>query len=792
MFKSFFFSSLRAIKNQKFYAALNIFGLSIGIACSLLMLSYVSVDFSWDSFQKNSDRIYRVNKQLILPDQTRELNSNTPPGIGPFLTDNSSDISEFTRLYWAGRFQLKANEKQRYEDAAFCADSSFFKIFTYPLKSNNPENVLARPDHIVLRQDVAEYYFGDSNPLDKTIVMDDTTLLKVAGVYSIPDPGSFFQPNVILPTNFSRWDYDVWNDNWMQSFVLAEKRSDPISSLANLETEIQSHLDNPEETFVLQPFNEIHLHSDHIIGQVNWHPGDYTQVLIFLSVAILIIFLASINYTNLAIARASYRTREIGMRKAIGALRIQIAGQFLGESAVLVFISVALGVVFAKLGLPLISEITQRSLSIDLTDPKAIVSLLLLGVVISLMAGIYPALRLSAFKPVVALKGDPLKSKRFNWSRYLLLIFQFSATLLLLISISVIFLQMVFIDRYDVGFQKDNILLIRVENDKRHLYEPFFDSLQNLPGVLDVARTNGFPGWGDPYGTWLPEGKEKPIGAHSLGMGSHAPELFGLNLVQGRWLDSELFPTDEYSEADPTMSVLINETFVSEMNWSNPIGRRIKDPDSNEYHMQVVGVVSDFHQRSLRQQIQPTIIHLNNNYFQVVVKIDGNSTGQALEAIDRTWTQIVPDAEISRFFYDEDMFVVHYHEEERAVKLLSFFTFIALIVSILGMVGLASYTAGRRTRELGVRKILGATSAQLMGLIQKEFIVLIVVANVISWPIAWYIASEWLDQFMYRIEFPFWIFPVLGSMVLAVAMITTTLLTLRIVRSNPSEVLRHE
>jgi len=801
MFKNYFKIAIRNLGRNQGYAVINIFGLVIGMACCLLILLYVQDELSYDRYHQNAARIYRVALQLHAGNAPVKSFAVTSPPMAPALLRDYPEIRQAVRLQNSAPL-VGYGERRFYEDNFFWADASVFAVFTFPLIQGDAVTALREPRSIVLAEKMARKYFGAENPIGKVLTVADTLDLKVTGVMAnipshshfIPDCfASFSTLSQIFPSNRDNWESNWWNHGYYTYLLLDEQASaavveQRISRLTARYIEEQEKISGKQVLF-LQPLTAIHLRSN-LRSEIAPN-SDIRYVYIFSAVALLVLLIACTNFMNLATARSARRAKEVGVRKVLGAHCSQLVKQFIGESVLMSLLAFLIALVLVELLLPFFNELAGKTLALPLSG-NAWLWLGLLGATLltGIIAGGYPAFFLSAFRPVETLKGAFKIGVKGVLPRQGLVVFQYSISILLMIGTVTVYHQLEFMRNQRLGFDKEHVMVIPIRGDEAIIrrFAALRQELLENGEVLGVTASSAAPG-GRLYNIAIrPEGTpaNQTKTMLTLAIDHEFVKLYSLQLAAGRDLSKEF-------SADSTQAFLLNEAAVKDLGWGSPenaIGKQFNWGLGKVGR--IVGVVKDFHFNSLQQRVPPMVMHLYPNWFEFLsVKIDGKNVPQALAFVESKWRGLVPGVSFEYSFLDAS-FDRQYAAEEKLGRISFYFSLLAILIACLGLFGLAAFFAEQRTKEIGVRKVLGASVAGIVGLLSKDFIKLMLVANLLAWPVAWYAMNKWLQDFAYRINIGWWIFALAGGVALFIALLTVSTQAIKAALANPVEVLRYE
>ena len=809
MLKNYVTIALRHLGKQKGYAFINIAGLAFGVACCLLILLFVQDELNYDGFHEKADQIHRIAYSAVFSGSETAA-PLTPSAMAPTLAREYPEVLTATRIYHFPILRTMRYEDRSFiEDAVYFVDSTFFDVFSFPLLRGDPRTAFAARDNVVLTESTARRYFGDEDPLNKSLAFGDAITFTVTGVVADAPPNSHFQFDMLASIS-SLWgrgifrDDDWFSDMYYAYFVL-QPGADPNALEAKLLDFVGRHMSAAmkaafgytfEEyvaksnfSYSVQALGDIHLRS-HLEQELSPN-GSITNVYLFIVVALFILLIACINFMNLTTARSAGRALEVGVRKALGAERPQLVRQFLSESMVLSVVAVMLAVGLAAALLPVFNALAHKELTVAaLSRPAVPAAMLALALGVGVLAGSYPAFFLSAFRPVMALKGAMQTGAKRSWLRGGLVVFQFAISIVLIIGTVVVFKQLHYAQTKPLGFDKEHVVVIRRANELGAQSEAFRQALRENPRILSAASTTALPG-GTTYGysSIHPEGfaDNETVQMWRFFANHDLAEALRLDLVEGRSFSRD-FPTD-------SAAVLINETAARRLGWSDPVGKRmtmgwLSVNDKRDF--EVIGVMEDFHFASLHQEIAPVIMMLYPNPLPVMaVRVAPDDLPATLAFIESQWQAFQPGNPFDYSFLDDD-FNAQYQAEQQLGQLFTAFAIFAIVIACLGLFGLASFTAEQRRKEIGVRKVHGASAPQIVLLMSAAFTKLVMVALVVAAPVAYFAMQRWLQDFAYRTDLPLWIFLAAGAAALVIAWLTVSYQSIRAALVNPVEALRYE
>jgi putative ABC transport system permease protein len=816
--------AFRNLIRFKSYSAINITGLAIGMVCCILILLYVYDEMSYDRFNKNSDRIYRVVVDGSLGDNSFKVATTSPPLRNALLQDYP-EVEAVARIWRPITVQLGGSKignfgfpVLRYEDKVFSeekfywVDSTFPDVFTMDFIKGDPKTALTQPSSVVLTEKMAKKYFGNEDPMGKILNVDNRRNFKVTGVVKEFPENSHFHFDFLgsLSTFNDFVQQQGWLNNSFYTYLLLRKGFPAEQFAAKLPALVQKYIYPVIERFLhvqkaelikrggkyelaLQPLTDIHLHSN--LGIELEPNGDISYVYIFSLIALGILLIACINFTNLATARSANRLKEIGVRKTLGSSRQQLIKQFLTESILMTFIGVIISLIVIEIALPYFSDLVGKHLSISYLENIFFVpSLLLFIILVGTIAGGYPALYLSSFSPVKVLKKETGNSGRNPWLRNSLVVLQFAVSIFLFIGTIIVYNQLNYISNKKLGFNKDQVLVVKKTDDiaakRPHNIESFVNVLKSVPGVINASNSTQI--FGENFGAT----PYKLFGTNDnhiidiMFTDYYFASVYGIQMAKGRFYSRE-YGTD-------SMAVVINETAAKEFGIANnPIGKQIVHPHANDNSVDVytvIGVMKDFNYESLHQKIRPLIIRLfNSRGFgrNVSVKLSANNIKEELSEIGDVWHKYAGNQAFEYVFFDEN-FAKAYAAEEKTGVIVSVFSILAIFIACLGLLGLAAFTTERRTKEIGIRKILGASVPGIVVLLLKDFVKWVLISNIIAWPIAYFALNKWLEDFAYKVNISLWTFVLASVIAMLIAILTVSYQSIKASIANPVKSLRYE
>jgi putative ABC transport system permease protein len=794
MLKNYLKITIRNIRKNPGYSAINVLGLAVGIAACVLIFQYISHELSYDRYHEKSDRLYRVTLQT-----SQNHIALTPSIASPLLQREFPEVESAVRIYNSGSYQpvVLQYENRVFEEQSFAfADSSLLDLFDFNLLTGNPQTALQRPYTMILSEQMAVKYFGNANPVGKTIILNDSREYEVTGVMeSIPD-NSHFRFNIIASLE-SRRSWGELSDTQLAgsqfyTYVLLSEGADPeiVESKINDFTDQYLNLNNSRSfDLLLQSVTDIHLRSD--VDHEIQAQGDIRYVYAAGITALLILIIACINYMNLATARSVRRSREVGIRKVMGSGRRELMAQFYGESALLTILSLIIAVFLAELIAPWFFNITGQMVPIHFGDPVIWLLLAGIGIIVTILAGNYPAVVLSSFKPSAVLMGNRTTGTGSAALRKTLVVFQFGISVFLIIGTLVVQKQVDFLGQKELGYNKNNIVSLTSYDEVENRFEAFRSELQQVPGVGDATLASHSPvDIGSGYKIEVEGINVDPdFVIRGLRARPEFTDLFGIEIIAGRGLTENDFLATNRSE-DPEFAFLLNETTADIFNEEpeNLIGRHTVVHGRTGT---IVGIVRDFHFTSLHNQIGPLMIFPQESFNKLFVQLNTTGVEETMQRLEATWKSFFPAIPFEYQFVDQQ-FDALYRAETRVGYIFTGFSILAIFIACLGLYGLSSYMVEQRTREIGVRKVLGATITNILGLFSLDFIKLVAAGFILAIPVAWLVMNQWLQNFAYRIDVGLIVFVTAGILTLIIAIVTVSYQAVKAAVLNPVDSLRSE
>ena len=799
MLKNYFKLTLRHLLKYRTYSFINIAGLAVGMTCCILILLYVRDELRYDRFHERAERIYRLTLSTDKSDQP--TNANTSFGQGPALAADFPEVEgvvRFRKMGWGEKRVFAHNDNRFYEERFFYADKNVFEVFSFPFLRGNPQTALAEPFSIVVTEAMSQKYFGHDNPLGETIALDPYndggfTDFKITGVLKNLPHYSHIKFD-FLASFASQKDLSRVGSSWGLESVFTYVLLKPSASVASVQAKLPAFLEKHVGkdhwyTLHLQPLAEIRLHS-HLRAELEPN-GDIAYVYIFSAIAVFILLIACINFMNLATAQSAQRTKEVGMRKVVGAVRAELIKQFLIESICLSLFALVIAFILIEASLPLLNSIVGKQIEIDYANNLPFVAMMLgLALLTGVVAGSYPAFFLSASRPIESLMSKTSGGgKGAIILRKGLVIFQFAISVILVVCTTVVYYQMQYIRNKNLGFDRDVIVVAPLNDEIRNSYRAAKHALLQHSNLFAMTATEQVPAKAGNGAGYTVEGLE-PDGHTRFFVDHDFLKTYGIRVAAGRDF-SEQLPTDAAS------AFLVNEAFVRNAQWKSAteaLGRSITmRHGGQDYPGKIVGVVKDFNLFSFRETVWPLVINIMpmDKLNFISFRIAPQDVAKTLEHINSIWSNFAPSYPLDYYFLDDDFARLHQADQQLG-RVFQVFALLAIGIACLGLFGLAAFTAERRTKEIGVRKVLGATVTNVVTLLSKDFVKLVLLANLMAWPLAWYAMNKWLQSFAFRVEMEWWVFALAGGVALLIALLTVSTQAIKAALANPIEALRYE
>lgn len=787
MLKNYLVVALRNLFRHKIYSAINLLGLAVGMTCSVLIFLWVLDELSYDRFHKNAGRIFRVVENQYSGGGQVFQTASTPAPLAAQLKSEFPEIEQVCRINFVyGKTLFGLGKQLYYEEEGLYVDNSFFEVFSFQLVRGDPKKALIQPNSIVITEELARKYFAYDNPLGKTIKLKDNKLVQITGVIKKNPPQSVIRFNFLLPTEFQEnyeSNLDNWGNNWLRTYLLLSKNAQIDEVNAKIKNVIKKNNPDAIVEIYLQALKDVYLRTT-----FNNTPGRIQYVYILSIIATLILLIACINFMNLSTARSIRRAKEVGLRKVIGARQGQLVRQFLGESLLLSMIALVFALLLIDVLLPFFNQLTEKKIHFSLLDKQEISLILVVVAFTGIFSGTYPAFFLSAYKPVKVLKGNYQNSRGGVRLRKALVIFQFSLSIILMISTAIVYKQLNFIKNKDLGYQPENLVWMPLRGNFASSYAMAKGELMKIPGVEVVsAASQLITGFGN--STWDVSWQGKPSKVRTLTVVTMTDfdyiETLKLKMKSGRTF-SRNFSTD-------TSTFIVNEAFVRATRLKKPVGEQLKFWDLEG---KIVGVVKDFHYQSVHQPIEPVILACKptENWLNtVILRINQQNTATVLAEAEKVWKKFNPSYPFEYHFIADD-FESMYKAEKRLSAIFLYFALLAIFISCLGLFGLVTFATEQKTKEIGIRKVMGASVSSLIRLVSIDFLRLVLFSNLIAIPVSYWMMYNWLQDFAYRIHLAgnWFIFVLASLLALLIAILTVGLKAYNAALVNPVEILRDE
>jgi putative ABC transport system permease protein len=817
MIKNYFKIAWRNLWKDKISSSINLTGLSVGMACCMLILVYVKDEFSFNKFNSNLDDIYRVNWTSDINGDITPM-ASTPVPLAPAMISDMPQVKSVARLYQRSggmkvTGQTKISGKLFQEQNVHFADQQLFNIFSIPFISGNSYNALLPPNSIVITDEMAKKYFDDQDPIGKTLLYDTKTLLNVTGVVK-KMPGNsdlnfdflisfetLFAVEEPLNSNFIKND---WTFNTATTYCLFKPGQNIKSAEVQLNKLLQKYGDERKNihSISLQPLKDIHLYAANIQG--NPSTSSISYIYIFSAIAFLILLIANVNFINLATARAGTRAREVGMRKILGAGKRQLIFQFLGETVLLSTAALVFAFTLTELALPILNSLTNKQLTLSSWfNFQNIFLFSLIFLFTGMLSGLYPAFFITHFNLILAIKGKTGETSKRNITGKILLVTQFSVSIILIIGAIVIYRQLEYIRNKPLGFKKEQVLVVPifgsgasslgygVDGPMRKRMNTFAGELTKFSKIKAVTAASSLPGQGSVLGLVIPENKKETdnIFVPWISVDYNFLDALEIPLIAGRTFSKS-------TGTDHLKAFILNESAVRSFGWKSPadaIGKNIvRGKESDGKHGQVIGVIKDYNFSTLDQPMQPQIIDVSAPRFtQFAISVQDDHTNETIAFIKQKWDELFPERVFEYSFLDSDINAL-YKDKENLSKIIEYFALIAILLSCSGLFSLASFLSMQRTKEIGIRKVLGASVAVILVMLSKDFIKLVFISLAISAPIGWYVMTKWLENYAYKIDISWWIFILAGAIVLLLTSFIIGFQSIKAAIINPVKSLRTE
>jgi len=787
MIKNYFLTAWRNIKHHKSFSLINILGLGMGVACSLLIFLWVQDERSYDGFQANGDRLYKVMLHTIKKSGDISGSMDASPGrLAETMKQQLPEIQYASTVIWPEKHAVRVGEKATREACRY-VDSDFLSMFSFPLLQGDPKTAMTAPDNIVISQDMAAKYFGNENAMGKTIRIDNKKDYRVSGVVENIPFNSSIRFDVLLPLkdcfDDNPWMVSGWDSYGPPTYVMLR----PGASMEAVNAKIKDFIKQQDskvtdKLMTLQPYKDTYLYSHFTKGVADGGRIEYVRL--FSIVAIFILLIACINFMNLATARSIKRAREVGVRKVVGAGKGYLFAQFMAEALLTTLLAVVIAVGISMLALPWFNTLTGKQLSLHFGSPSFLLLLLGLTLATGFIAGSYPALFLASLRPTAVLKGTLKFKDGATLFRKGLVVFQFTLSIALIVCTVIVYRQMQYVQNKNLGLNRENVIYLPLQGIKVTQYTTFRNELLAQGNIENISRASSTPtglGFYTDAVSWPGKDPQRKASFGDMSIDYDFVPTMKIAMKEGR----------NFSRAygDDSSNFIFNEEGIKSMNMQNPVGQTITWQGRKGI---IIGVVKDFHFTSLHSSIKPLLLHFRTGGGGLgIVKTVAGKTPQALANLEKTWKKFNSEAPFDCFFAD-DAYKRDYKSEIMVSRLSNAFAFLAIFISCLGLFGLAMFLAEQRTKEIGIRKVLGAGVSQVVTMLSKDFVALILVSAVIASPIAWWAMNNWLKSFNYRAPIGWWIFPLAAVLALVIALCTISFQAVKAAMANPVKSLRSE
>ncbi|OQP62736.1 cell division protein FtsX [Niastella vici] len=808
MLKNYLKIAFRNLWKSKGFSAINIIGLAIGLATCLLIMLFVLDELGYDRYNKKADRIYRVDADIKFGGNHFVLATATDP-MGPTLKKDYPQVEQYVRFRSAGGLLIKKGAENVQEEHVVYADSTLFDVFTLPMLDGDPQTALREPNSVVITETIARKYFNTTQAAGRSLLINNHEHYTITGVIKdVPSQSHFNYDFFVSLSTRAESRANNWLSNNFNTYILLKEGADPKQLEAQFDALVEKYI-GPQvmqymsinmdefkksgnyEKHHLTPLTSIHLYSNKEAElRAN---SDIQYVYIFSAIAFFILLIACVNFMNLSTARSANRAREVGVRKVLGSLKANLVKQFLTESLLISSMAMLLALVLAWTMLPYFNQLAAKDIKLNLlVDPWLLPVLVLLVLITGLLAGSYPAFYLSAFKPIQVIKGKLAAGFKTSWLRSGLVVFQFAISIVLIIATMVIYKQLHYIQSHKPGFNREQVLVIHNTHPLGSQAKTFRDEVVKFPGVenatiADYLPTNGWrndnPVFADPT-----LDQKNAVSMQTWDVDDQYIPTLGMELVAGRNFSKE-FPTD-------SSGIIINEVAAKMYGFSDPIGKNlyfISDLNNpkNVSTLHIIGIVKNFNFSSLRQQVTPLSLLLGQHPGNIALRVHSTDIHRLVAQIERKYKAMVPGEPFNYSFMNEDFNNIYRTEQRMGIIAISF-SALAILIACLGLFGLAAYAAEQRTKEIGIRKVLGATVSHITAMLSKDFLKLVVIAALIAFPLAWWVMHTWLQDFAYRTNISWWVFVMAGALAALIAVVTVSFQTIKAAIANPVAALKNE
>ncbi len=777
------------IRKHYGYSILNILGLTLGITSALFLIIYVFDEISYDRYHENSDRIYRVSSKITETDDQFTWNVAQIP-FGPQVVQDYPEVQSFVRFINMPRALYKYEDKEFIEENFYYVDSTLFDIFSYKVLKGEVRSAIKDPGKIVLTETVASRYFGDDDPIGKTLTAGEDSY-EVTGVIEDVPFNSHFRFDAVSARNNLPKQLGSWGNFGVFTYLLLPEGVDVEAFETKMQGMYDAHMKTIFEPlqikieYIMEPVTRIHLYSTNP-GEPE-PTGSITYVYIFGIIALFLVLIAAMNYMNLATARSAERAREVGMRKVVGSRRSTLVAQFLSESLVLTIISLIISLILLVIILPKFNMLAGKSFSLAiLYSPVVVFSVIGVIVIAGILGGSYPAFFLSRFAPVTVLKGEITKGSAGSLFRKILVVIQFTVSVVMIVCTLVVFRQLNYLKTMDQGFNQENVLTLQLNRGMVRKYPVLKQTLLENENIKYVTSTNTSVGEGSAKVIMNVETDQGMVqrGVNFTVVDHDFVEALGIRMVEGRDFQQDM-------PSDTLLGVVVNETLANRLGWQDPIGKRVELGDENTIRASVIGMMADYHQTGMYNEIESLMLIYRELGNIIYVKLSGNNTEQTISFIESKWNEVFPDQPFSYTFLKE-RFNRQFEADEKRGLIFTLFTILAILIACLGLFGLASYMVEQRTREVGIRKVFGANEGVIVRLIARDFLILVAISIVIAIPVAYYFMNNWLQNYVYRTEISVLILVIAAIITIVITFITISYKAYQAAVMNPANSIRTE
>jgi putative ABC transport system permease protein len=791
MFTNTFKIAARNLFRDISYSLVNILGLTIGITGSLFLILYVYDDLSFDRYHEKADRIYRISSRISEPDDAFNWAVTQVP-LSPQIKQDYPEVDESTRLIQSGRHLYKYEETEFFEEEVSYADSTVFDIFSWPLLEGNPKTALIQPNSIVLTRTFSERYFGKESPIGKVLQREDDNSYTVTGLMEDVPKNSNYRFSALISKNTLPDDFGSWGSFHIYTYILLREGADYKALEAKLPEMYKNYMAEIFErmginiVYELLPITRIHLHSDFEGEPVA--VGSIQYIYIFIVIIVFLLVIACINYMNLATARSTKRSKEVGIKKVAGSSRRALIRQFISESLVLTIISLALSLLLCYLLLPFFNNISGKFIDFSMIiHPFILLSLLVVIVFTGFVGGSYPALFLSGFNPAEILRGQLRISGSSLTVRKIMVVIQFTLSTAMIISTWIVYNQLNYLKKMDLGFDKENVITLQLTTPEMVRKLPVFkEAVLSQPGILSIGSANTAVGYGTSKVIMRVETSDGMVerGINNFRADYSFIKTLGINILEGRDFSVDI-------PADTNRGVIINETLAKRLNWNDPIGKKVQIYGDTTRNATVIGLIKDYHQFGLYNEMESLMILYYPTCYVVFIRTDGNDLEGNIEFIKDKWNAFYPRFPFDYGLLEED-FDEQFSADEKRGIIYAFFAILTVLIACLGLFGLASFVTEQRTKEVGVRKVFGANVSDIVRLMLRNYLFLAGVSILFASAISYYFATRWLESFVYRADIKWTTFLLAALVTILITIITVSLHTIRAGNLNPAESLRNE